>query len=231
MSFANQPTADNFKKNEIKTLQFLTTRTGLLKNFPELSDAIKQSYYYFKSKVSKPFDFTFYACFNMNVENSRHKVFIGANVVGPYSMCSYFLAIAGKDDQEKNLIRKFHFDYALPTANATNQPVPVYHLQYGGKLSPELRNLELDDSKLDNWLSLPRLNFAPINMALLLDLLFCELRVPETNEVVEDSDWRDLLFANEKFLSRHYYESITAHINSQSHSKNRLIRDFCYANR
>jgi hypothetical protein len=193
-----------------------------------LSQFVSFAYYSLRAKpIQRTFDFLFHADFEMIVENSVHKVFVGANVTGQYSLCSYFFAIAGKNEDENRLIRKFHFDFALPSQNV-RQPVPVYHLQYGGKISPEIEKMGLTSDKLDHWLSLPRLNFPPVNIAIMLDVLFCELRVQETHELVESDEWRTLIFDNERFLSRYYFENINGHINSQAYRKELLIRDFCY---
>lgn len=224
----NQPTIDLFKKNEVKTLEYLTTRGGLLKNFPNLSQTVNLAYYNFHGKRNqRAFDFLFHADFEMTVEKSSHKIIVGANVTGTYSLCSYFFAIAGNNEDENRLIRKFHFDFALPSTNV-RQPVPVYHLQYGGKISPEIEKMGLTSEKLDHWLSLPRLNFPPVNLAIMLDILFCELRVEETREIVESDDWRALIYDNERFLSKNYFDNIHNHVNSRAYRKELLIRDFCY---
>ena len=82
--------------------------------------------------------------------------------------------------------------------------------------------------KLDTWLSLPRLNFAPVNLAILLDIAFCEFKSDETNNIVEDSNWRALILKNEKLLTFNYFTSIKTHIDSANYNKDKLIRDFCY---
>lgn len=225
--FNNHPTIADFKKNEVKTLEFISTR-GLLRSFNDLAEAISLAYYDYRGRLNKPHDFKFHTEFEMEVEGSPHKVFVGANVIGEYSLCSYFFAIAGKDNDMKKVIRKFHFDYALPSAGVTRQPVPIYHLQYGGALTQEMETGGMSDEKLDHWLSLPRLNFAPVNLAILFDILFCELRVEQTHEIVESDEWRTLIFDNEKFLSRHYFNNISTHVNSQNYKKGKLIRDYCY---
>lgn len=222
------PTSSNFIKNEVKTLEFIISR-GLLNKYVDLNSTIQNLYYQYNAKLKKEskFDFLLHANFKMEIEGHNHEVVIGANVLNDFSICSYFLAIAGKNDDEKKLIRKFHFDYALPTI-ATLQKVPIFHLQYGGKASPEMGNLGLCGDKLDGWLSLPRLNFAPINLALLLDTLLCEFRTVSTNEIVESSEWRSLIYHNESFLLSSYFENIAAHIKSSKFNKNSLVRDFYY---
>lgn len=136
------------------------------------------------------------------------------------------MAITDRENEEE-LIRKFHFDFAHPK-NPTRQPVPIFHLQYGGKMTPYMKKAGLNDSKLDHWLSVPRLSFSPINLALLLDMTFCELRTVQTRKIVETQEWRTLIFSNEKFLLINYYTSIADHCAGASYTNKNLIRDFCY---
>jgi len=228
MKFKSYPNSAEFKKNEVKTLQYLQARTRLLKNYSGLSTAISTAYFKYKSKKDTDFDFNFHVEFDMVVQDSFHKVIVGANVMGDFEMCTYFLAIVGKDDDSEKVIRKFHFDFAKPSI-PTEQAVPTFHLQYGGKLNGEFG--DYSDTYLSKWLSVPRLNFSPVNIALLLDTLFCEFDTKETNEIVQDSDWRSLIYDNEKFISSIYYNAISEHINSGRYLPNNLIRDFCYNDR
>lgn len=224
----NYPTFQDFWKNEFKTLEYLRSRT-LLKDYSDLADSINTTYleYFSKNKKNEVDDFKFHCAFTMEIENHFHEVIIGANVLVDYMECSYFLAIVGKDDDKDKLIRKFHFDYAIPQ-NETRQNVPVFHLQYGGQLSPKTGEEGFTGDKLDTWLSLPRLNFFPVNLAILMDTMFCEFRTVETNKIVQDNDWRSLIYNNELLLTRNYFNNIYNHLNSQDHKKGNLLRDFCY---
>ena len=71
-------------------------------------------------------------------------------------------------------MRKFHFDFA-PVVDK-NDRKPVYHLQYGGKPTPRMKELNVDDEHILPWLSSPRINSTPINLALLLDMIFRPFR-------------------------------------------------------
>jgi hypothetical protein len=226
-----QPSITEFKKNEVKTLEYINTRSNMFKDFPSLLSKIQQAYYDNKGLLTKTTgDFIFHVDFEMKIEDSPHTVLLGANVTGNYSLCSYFMAITGKNNLKTELIRKFHFDYALPPAPTATikQPSPVYHLQYGGKPTPEMADLGITDTFMEHWLSLPRLNFSPVNLAILLDTLFCELRSDKTKRIIENPDWRSLIFQNEIFLSNNYFINIRNHINSGSYKKECLVRDYCY---
>lgn len=228
MKFSSHPNSSDFKKNEVKTLQYLQAHARLLKDYSGLRDAINTSYLIYKSKKDFDFDFKFHVEFDIVVEGAFHKVIVGANVMGDFEMCTYFLAVVGKEGDHDKVIRKFHFDFAKPTIK-TEQPVPTYHLQYGGKLSEGFEGYS--DSYLSKWLSVPRLNYSPVNLALLLDILFCEFNTVETDKIVQDRDWRKLIYDNEQFISTNYYKSIMEHIDSQKYSITNLIRDYCYNER
>jgi hypothetical protein len=227
MKFSH-PNSSEFKLNELKTLQYLNARKRLLKNYSGLADALSVAYFKYQSKKAGAFDFDIHVEFDMEVQKDFHKVVIGAYVTGDFDMCTYSLAVFGKDDESDEVIRKYHFDYAKP-ATATDQPVPTYHLQYGGELSHHYEAKK--DTHLSSWLSVPRLTYSPINLALLLDLLFCEFNTLETDKVVQDRDWRNLIFNNEQFLTNQYYSSIYQHMMSQQYSLTSLIRDYCYNDR
>jgi len=225
--FDKHPSFELFVHNEIDTLEYISTHS-LLSYFGDLTSVIETyaSKYISRRKQGQTKSFNFYGPVFIEIEKHIQKVVIGANVGHGFEECSYSLTILDKEN-EKKIIRKFHFDYALASIK-TNQQVPSYHLQYGGKISSQMKQDELDDSKLDKWLSVPRLNFHPINLALLLDLMLCEFKTTESDKISQTSEWRALILKNEKLISLHYYNSIASYLSSSAYSQNRLLRDFCY---
>ena len=225
---SNHISFNEFVANEVKTLEFIITRGCLKKSFKDLNQAIEYAYLDFESDLKKGrlVHFDFHAEFEMKVENKNRSILLGANVKSDFQECSYFLAMTSADDK-KQLIRKFHFDYARKDI-FTAQDVPLFHLQYGGKMSPRMITDGFVDEKLDNWLSLPRLNFSPINLALLLDIMLCEFQTLESVKVAQSDLWRDLIFKNEKLLSKNYFKNICDHLQSPAYKKTYLLRDFCY---
>jgi hypothetical protein len=222
------PKMERFKKNEFETLQWIFTRK-LFKDFPQLRSELEREYYKYKSFTEKDFktnDFEFHAAFPFVVEGREKQVILQAHVEGDYTITSYLMAIADQDE-DNNLIRKFHFDYANPI-HKTNQPVPTFHLQYGGVVSDHLKDFA-NEGHLNQWLSVPRLCFSPINISILLDILLCEFYSIETETLIGDPDWRTLIRKNEAFILKSYYGSIYEHISAQSFEKEKkLLRDFLY---
>lgn len=221
-----RPGDQDFKKNELKTCEYILNRNLLPYDYQNLTNSLNSFYEKYRNIADyKKTTLKFHSHFLMEVEGDIHKVIVGANIEGENAINSYFFAICSTDG--KDLIRKFHFDFAPPSID-TSQKVPVFHLQYGGTSSPEIQELDIDDDKLETWLSLPRLNHSPMNLALLLDLLFCEFRVEETKKIIENPDWRNLIFKNEKFLVENYISNLYSHINSTRYTNKYLIRDYLY---
>ncbi len=227
------PNPIELKKNERETLQFLHTRSVIEKQFADLARKARLHYYDLADpKKLKNNDIDFSAKMEISIQGEIKQLYVGANLrsvpearnSSRHEMVSYSIGICNGHD----LIRKFHFDYAIP-GQKTNQDVPVFHFQYGGELSPYLAELGISDTKIEPWLSVPRLNYQPVTLALLLDIVFCEFRTDETNKIVEDSNWRALVRKNEELVVKQYYENIASFMGSGKY-RNCLIRDYCYGN-
>lgn len=215
-----------FKKNEIKTLEFICARGFFDNDFSELAGAISSTYSRYRNvNLKKNIDFEFVSDFEMEIEKKNHRVVLHAQVVGNYKLTTYSLGICANDNSSK-LIRRFHFDY-VHNNSGLKQKVPVSHLQYGGRSGVGYDGKQFDTNFIEHWLSEPRLNYSPINLALLLDITFCEFNNEKTKKIVENSEWRSLIMNNEIFLLKNYYDVISNHINSPRHIKENLVRDIC----
>jgi hypothetical protein len=223
----NHPLVSKFKFNEVQSIGKIM-QSGLLNNFVDLNSSIEQSYYNYKNykeKNLKTIDLNFHWSFNIDVQGAAKQIYIGAQINDDYNPATYFFAIT--DTGKKRLLRKFHFDFANPSI-PTNCPVPIYHLQYGGEMTPKMIEDQIEHEHLDTWLSVPRLAIAPVNITLLLDLLLNEIQTEETIKIVEDSYWRGLVYKNEEFLFQPYYTSISNFFSGNRHSASLLVRDFLY---
>lgn len=215
-----------FKMNEINTLAYISSRGFFDNDFGELASSISATYNRYRNvKLKNDVNFNFISDFELEIEKKNRRVVIHAQVLGNYEYTTYSLGIC--EDSSLELIRRFHFDY-VHNNSGSKQKIPVSHLQYGGKSGPGFDGKNFNTNKIENWLSQPRLNFSPINLALLLDLTFCEFRTEKTEKIVENSDWRSLIKDNEIFLLKNYYKKIADHIDSARHIKENLVRDICY---
>jgi hypothetical protein len=212
-----------FKKKELETLNFICQRGFFDSDFAELAAALYSTNAKYKG-VKKNFDFDFVSDFDMEIEGKPHHVVLHAQVLGNYDFTSYSIGVCGGSAE---LIRRFHFDYVHDNAGK-KQKVPVSHIQYGGRSGKGFDGKQFLTNNIEHWLSEPRINYPPINLALLLDLIFCEFFNEKTKKIVENSEWRGLIKDNETFIFGHYYKTISDHIYSIRHSKEVLVRDVCY---
>jgi hypothetical protein len=221
------PSSD-FIKNEIQTLGFIKAQTSVANSFPELCAEASSAYslYTGKHKKSAPTSFDFGCELKMEIENATRSLFIEVNVQQNYSLATYALSMCDSDIEGKKLIRKFHFDYD-PQGNSSIDKKPKYHLQYGGKTTPKLQDNGISAEPLHDWLSVPRLSISPINLALLLDMVFNEFPSEETKRVIEKSEWRNMVKTNEDKILVPYFTGIGKFI-SGNHKSTCLFRDFAY---
>ncbi|MCF8371626.1 MAG: hypothetical protein K9H64_08380 [Bacteroidales bacterium] len=220
-------TSTDFKKNEIKSLATICSRALFDSNFPELATAISTTYDRYRGETWKrKNDFEFAADFEVEIENKNHRVVLHGIVKGDYENTTYSIGICSLE-KPSELIRRFHFDYDHDNERL-KQKAPVSHFQYGGKSGNGFNGKEFHTNLIEDGLSVPRFNFPPINLTLLLDIVFCEFRNELTAKVVEDPNWRSLVKNNEDFLWKHYYQVLASHLQSTRHKKENLLRDICY---
>jgi len=107
------------------------------------------------------------------------------------NMSHYLCVTRGEaSSQRQRVLRKYHFDYASRDIR-TQRRSSVFHLQYPGKLPPELKG-GYDDGHLDSWLEEPRIFFMPMSLSLLLHLAFREFPNEYTNRLCEDGEWQSV---------------------------------------
>jgi len=224
------PTYIDFVRNEQKTLNFLFNSTQVNTHFPKLSGNASAFFYRYKGLTDtalKKSQFEFSCNFDILVEKVSRRVVVESIVTPDFSMVSYMLGICETDADPLSMIRKFHFDYAIPNKDSSKWPKPVYHLQYGGEQSKGLEALKIDISGLHPKISSPRISYGPINLAILFDMIFFEFRTEETIGIVERSEWRDLMKNNEDIILKPFYEVMDKFIKTD-HKSSFLIRDFNY---
>jgi len=222
-----QISSTDFIHNEFLTLGHIKEQSSVRKSFPELCQKADMLYGIFKgaSKKSPLIRFQFDCELKLEIEKRKQILFIEADVRQNYSIATYVLCMC-EDTEQKKLIRKFHFDYD-PQGNSSAWNKPKYHLQYGGKATPSLKKNGIPTEDLHDWLSVPRLSFTPINLALFLDLVFNEFPSEATQKVIEKSEWRNMIKTNEDALLVPYFQNIGQFINA-AHKSNYLFREFVY---
>lgn len=221
---------------EFNTLKFLKNNSFLHKvGLSSLAiDAYSyHSAHYKRFKERKNIGFDFESTFDIKIGGKVDSaVYVGAifrlNDSCEFQDISYYVAICEKKNPKPRLLRKYHFDYAPPGA-AHRQPHPVFHLQYGGELTPKLKSKSIDDKDLYPWLSEPRLCYFPMSLALLINLILKEFPNEKNGKLVESSEWRGLIRKNEELILKPFFEECCAFL-SKGNKKNLFINDFYYGN-
>ena len=219
----NQLSFHEYFANEIYTLRFISGLAPIKTSFFDLSNKAQIYYYQYKGKKNRSFEFE---CeLDLVIEKEERKVGIEVKVTPDYAFSSYALTMYQKEADEFQLMRKFHFDFVPQTKFEDKKP--IYHLQYGGTATPKIKTLGVDDKNIIPWLSVPRLNYSPINLALLLDVIFCEFPNETTISITERSEWRDFIKMNEELILKDYYSRMRDFFQNK-HKSDFLFREFCY---
>lgn len=213
----------DFFKNEINTLGFLHKFPRINSSFNDLASKAQLFYYQYKGKTDVTFQFE--CVLDVIVEYEQRKVIVEAIVTPDYNLASYVLTIYQGKDNPLHLMRKFHFDF-VPNVGFEEMK-PIYHLQYGGSATPKMKEQGVKDENILPWLSVPRLNYSPINLALLLDAVFCEFPSEVTTGITERNEWRNFIKMNEEKMLEPYYSWVNNFFQNR-HKSNFLYRDFCY---
>jgi len=220
---------NKFRTNELTTLRFFKDDSSLQEEFPSLATQAYASYYQL-SNVRTPFSFE--TEIEIRIDKKQGHAHVGVNSFYDdfknFVGLSYYLAVCEVKSPRHRLLRKYHFDYVL-AETYRRQPHPIFHLQYAGKLSKRLQDLQIEHEHLDAWLSEPRLFFTPMSLALLVNIVLKEFPNERTEKIIERSDWRKLIIDNENFLLAPYYACCHNFI-SRPQRTQLFTNEFCYGN-
>ncbi|MFH1697480.1 MAG: hypothetical protein ABH882_00300 [Candidatus Omnitrophota bacterium] len=211
------PSPVELKKIELKTLDFISNQPFFLEKFPKLANDARDAYIHIKYNTNaRNILIDFESEIDGITEDQKRKIHIGGVVnlkqrnLSEYEKYSYYFAICDNLDSPSRLVRKFHFDYVLPdTAGTRRQPHPIFHLQYCGELTPGLVRKGYGENHIQHMspdLSVPRIPFTPISLALLIDYIlreFCDKNIAEKGRQI--FEWRSIVKDNEKSLLGPYY--------------------------
>lgn len=226
----NHPNFFKFIRNEHKTLLFLQNNTFVGSKLNSLYVSAKKAIALFpklEDKYLKNFSFLFDCDLEISIENRIRKLIIECQVTPNFDLVNYVVSICDKCDGDYSIMRKFHFDYA-PLSINDREKKPIYHMQYGGKASPALINLNVNLDSIFPFLSTPRLFHYPVNLAILLDMIFTEFKSEPTEMLIKDDRWKKLIKENEDELLVPYIKNIGRFVTSGNHKNDYLIRDFYY---
>ena len=205
------PSPADYKKLELRTLDFLRSNPTFQGRFRQLSNDANLAYHRVE-KSRGGYNFESYV--DVTLEGQNRRVFLGGLIEiedAIHNNISYYLGFSKFNARRRScrLLRKVHFDYQPPTGQGDK---PIFHLQYGGELTPLLKDFQCTDHLLTSFESKPRIPFMPMSLALLIDSLFFESQDLSCLEIAGRREWRDLVTTNEvnfwnPFFTKHAAKS------------------------
>ena len=221
------PSPEKLKENELATLQYIKDSGVFWEYYSTLASDASLSFFKFQKAYSLNFASSLEICLDRK-SGKMGVAHVGSDIITKddrYEQVSYSLAICSKDNER--LLRRYHFDYALPDV-MRRQPHPVFHLQYAGGLFGHLKAHRVEHEHIDSWLSEPRLFFIPISLALLINVVFKEF--PDRNgiNVIERGEWRELIKKIEKLFLFPYFRCCHNFMNTINNLGKLLTNDFYY---
>lgn len=166
------PEPQDLIANEVATLNFLRNNQYFCQEHSQFASDAGVVW----GQIGYQRSFQFESYLDLRHSDKPMRLFLGGRVVpkGPkskaYDEITYGLVVCRCRARRSSILRKYHFDVALPTARSRQRKF-LFHLQYCGTLSPYLCKQGLTAAQikpLHPLLSEPRLFFWPMSLALLL---------------------------------------------------------------
>lgn len=229
------PSPSEFIENEIKTLEYLKNDKTIYENYLDLYNDARNSYFKYKD-FRKINSFNFESNLELIFQNDVRSIHVGSliqlNNKTSFDNITYYFALCGHENNPNHILRKFHFDYTIPS-NYRRTPHPIFHLQFCGTLSQNLENKGFIDRHFHPELSEPRIFFTPMTLALLLNMIFKEFNDEYIDNFRNTLEWRNIVKQNEDLIMMPFYglcnKFFVDRINRINHTNELFITDYCYA--
>ena len=214
--------------NEVKTLDFLKDNPYFLQEHSQFAQDARVV----QGQICRQPSFQFESYLDLTQADKPMRLFLEGRVVpnGPrsktYGEITYGLVVCRRKARGFSILRKYHFDVALPTARSRQRKF-LFHLQYCGTLSLYLCKQGLTDAQIEPLyplLSEPRLFFWPMSLALLLDAVLHEFPDIKSTKFRQTGEWRDIVRANETLLLRRFHQKC-ADITSDKLREHQLLAE------
>lgn len=206
------PTQEEYYDLERKTVQRLNAWTVLSRNeFCEARLHVNQ----LKGKLEKRehqnncIDFTF--PFDTRLENKGkwQRVKLHAEIrfaSGRLESDIFTVEIFGEkgSKDEHNVIRRIHFDVAIPYVEKNKVEHPVYHVQFAGKS----RDSMSDELKEQKQFSFPRIPYRPLSIALFVDMAIRELGTVDLKAMIKNGNWRSVVRKSEDLMLAPFFSNL-----------------------
>lgn len=224
------PDPIQLKKLEQRTFIYLKSSKAVISKFLDLSSKSGiQADMLSSSKKLEKTDIDFESFFDIDMRKIKYRISLGSKIMHDYSQVTYYLVVGefkSKKALKPCLRRKYHFDYDMER-NIKNHP--VFHLQYGGTMSPGLNEYsDSYNSVLYPALSEPRLLYTPMTLSILLNQVFGEFQCEDTRKIYEHDIWKDIVKTNEETVLKPYFAQCTEFFNNHHASARLFTREFCF---
>jgi hypothetical protein len=207
------PSADDLVGHEIKVLDFLRSDPYIKEQHSRFA---QDAATYFGRNKNAQKGFEFFSYLDVSHDQKRNakpnlRLIVAARIerkANAYTNVSYCLCICRT--RKLSVLRKFHFDIAATHDPARRrQPHPRCHLQYGGKMIPEMEEMGVKTNQLETLypsLSEPRIFSWPMSLALLVDMTLHEFPDSRSEKFRRAPDWRGIIRSHETALLRPFFE-------------------------
>ena len=191
-------------ENEAKTLNFLKDNPYFCQEHQQFANDAHMVL----GQIGCQRSFQFGSYLDLTHSDRPMRLFLEGRAVptGPkskaYDEITYGLVVCRRRERRLAILRKYHFDVALPRGKSRQKKF-LFHLQYCGGLSPYLGQQGLTEGQIVPMhyrLSEPRLFFWPMSLALLLDGVLHEFPDIKSAKFRQTGEWRDIVRMNESLL-------------------------------
>jgi hypothetical protein len=237
------PKADELVDIELKLLRFITSTPLFQNNFDSFGELYKQCQNCLEKqplanlKKRDSIDFNFNSHFSLvNVKNERTFFCIGAQIIGTKSQengrkfyfnwqkVTYSLEVLkGHEVGNLKIEKKLHFDFQ-PYDSAR---IPIFHFQINGGKTEYLKELCLNPSSFPHTDNEPRFHSMPMNLSLMLALIFNDYSNDLTKRIIHRSDWTGVLKLTENKILLPFFTNCGQFLQNK---KAGFIMNYLYGN-
>jgi len=223
MKLCDYPTPKQILDNEKRTLRFLKSQPDINSYFRRFHDDVCSELARLDNIKHRQYPenlFQFDSYMDIKIDGQMRRVFIGGIVrLGAKNVvehASYSIAICNETSKSK-VLRRFHFDFDLKTDSSGQSEKPLFHLQFGGELSPRMIREGFTESEyghIESWLSLPRIIHMPMSFIFLVFLVIKELDEEHSNILCKPG-WNARLRDSEELMLKDFFSNCCKAINNQ----------------
>ncbi|MFC1637609.1 hypothetical protein ACFL1W_01175 [Candidatus Margulisiibacteriota bacterium] len=215
INLSDYPPPADVLKNEKEALRFLSTNRDIATHYSRFFSDAQNGYKKLDSiKRIQPGStlLDFESSMDIKVNNNLRRVFVGGLIRlddnKTYTNISYSMAISEQNSPSK-VLRRFHFDYDAGNDDCSRSVKPFYHLQYGGRNTPGMKQEGFDYIHIkhsDPEFSVPRISYFPMSLIFLVYLVLKEFD-KEHLEILAKPGWHAQLCKSEKLMLEPFYKT------------------------